>query len=266
MAVIETLELRFQANLGKVNAQLNGLASCVSALGAALEGQREALATGAAALVQSVAEALRSNAGLSAAPEEAGRALAGRFALGILSGQTAAAGAAQSLCSAARFSGSGAVGAAHSAGAALGQGFANGISSQYGAVMRAADRIANAAVSRIRSALRIHSPSKVSYALGGNFGEGFAGGVRDSLRLAEQSAAALSGGAASALEFSPATGRGMEADGEGLAGLVGAAVREALGGTEIVIPLNVDGVKLGEASIRGINLVTRSAGRLLLEI
>ena len=47
---------------------------------------------------------------------------------------------------------------------------------------------------------------------------------------------------------------------------VRAAVEAALGGTELVIPLQVDGMKLGEASIRGINRVTRSAGRLLLEI
>jgi len=44
------------------------------------------------------------------------------------------------------------------------------------------------------------------------------------------------------------------------------AVDEALGSTSLVIPLNVDGVKLGEASIRGINRVTRAAGRVLLEI
>ena len=266
MAVVETLELRFQADLGKLDAQLGGLAACVSGLGAALEAQREALATGVAELVRSVAEGLRGGAAMSVAPGEAGRALAGKFVQGVLSAGAAAAGAASSLCLAARFSNEGAVSAARSAGAALGQGFANGISGKYGAVMRAADRIASAAVNRIRSALRIHSPSKVSYALGGNFGEGFAGGVRDSLRLAEESAAALSGGARSALELTPPAGREMEADGAGLAGLVGAAVREALGGTEIVIPLNVDGVKLGEASIRGINLVTRSAGRLLLEI
>ena len=45
MAVVETLELRFQADLGKLDAQLGGLAACVSGLGAALEAQREALAT-----------------------------------------------------------------------------------------------------------------------------------------------------------------------------------------------------------------------------
>ena len=44
------------------------------------------------------------------------------------------------------------------------------------------------------------------------------------------------------------------------------AVNAALGDLNITIPLNVDGIKLGEASIRGINAVTRNAGRLLLNI
>ena len=44
------------------------------------------------------------------------------------------------------------------------------------------------------------------------------------------------------------------------------AVQGALGDGNIVVPLYVDGVKLGEAAIRGINRVTRSAGRVLLEI
>ena len=44
------------------------------------------------------------------------------------------------------------------------------------------------------------------------------------------------------------------------------AVQRALGGMNLTVPLYVDGMKLGEASIRGINAVTRSAGRVLLEI
>ena len=266
MAVVETLEVRFRADMGDLSAQLHQLAAQVGGLSDALDAGRGNLALSASALIRGVADALRSGAVMSSAPAEAGNALTNRFSQAILGGSVASASAARQVSGAAVFSNPATLASARSAGAALGQGFANGIASKYSAVMSAANRIANAAANRIRSALRIHSPSKVSYALGANFGEGFAGGVRDSLRLAEQSAAALSGGAASALEFSPASGRGMEADGEGLAGLVGAAVREALGGTEIVIPLNVDGVKLGEASIRGINLVTRSAGRLLLEI
>ena len=46
----------------------------------------------------------------------------------------------------------------------------------------------------------------------------------------------------------------------------GTAVQRALGGVNLTVPLYVDGMKLGEASIRGINAVTRSAGRVLLEI
>ena len=45
-----------------------------------------------------------------------------------------------------------------------------------------------------------------------------------------------------------------------------AAVDAALERMNITIPLNVDGMKLGEASIRGINAVTRSAGKVLLNI
>ena len=55
-------------------------------------------------------------------------------------------------------------------------------------------------------------------------------------------------------------------DGGGIPGMVQRAVSDALGDVNLVVPLHVDGIKLGEASIRGINRVTRSAGRLMLEI
>ena len=58
----------------------------------------------------------------------------------------------------------------------------------------------------------------------------------------------------------------MDARGEGVARMIQSAVNSALGGVHLTIPLNVDGMKLGEASIRGINAVTRSAGRVLLNI
>ena len=45
-----------------------------------------------------------------------------------------------------------------------------------------------------------------------------------------------------------------------------AAVERALGGVQLTIPINVDGVKLGEAAIRGINQVTKNTGRHLLDI
>ena len=152
---------------------------------------------------------------------------------------------------------------ATAAGAQLGQGFANGISSKYGAVMAAANRLASAAVSRIRSALSIHSPSKVTYALGEYFGDGFSEGISASIAAAERSASEMSGAAAGMLRT------GVDADlriDGGLRETVRTALGEALGGTDLNVTLEVDGMRLGEASIRGINRVTRSAGRVLLEI
>lgn len=263
MAVIDTLEIRFQADLGNLGAELDGLAQRIGGLGTALENGRIALTASAAGLIQSVASALTSGAAMSTAPMDAGNAMVRNFAQGINSAGALATDAAKRVTQAANFTNSGAVSAARSAGAALGEGFASGISSKYSAVMQAANRIANAAVSRIRSALSIHSPSKVSFELGNWFGEGFAGGVRATLNQVEQSAAALSVGAQGALvrERVP-----VAAGDEGLASMVGGAVRTAMGQMNIEIPLYVDAIKLGEASIRGINQVTRNTGRVMLEI
>lgn len=160
---------------------------------------------------------------------------------------------------------SGGADAAFSAGASLSQGFANGILSRKGAVIAAANQVASAATSRIRSALKIHSPSKVSFELGEYFGAGFAGGVAASIQQVQAGAREMSAGAAASL--SPQAAHvGGEMDFGGMAAAMQRAVQDALGGTNLVVPLHVDGVKLGEASIRGINRVTRSAGRLMLEI
>lgn len=168
-----------------------------------------------------------------------------------------------SVAAAAVFSGNSE--AAFSAGASLSQGFANGILSRKGAVVAAANQVAAAATSRIRSALKIHSPSKVTFELGENFGAGFAGGVAASIRQVQAGARAMSDGALSEVHLR-ATNPASEMDLGGMADMVQRAVQGALGGTNLVVPLHVDGMKLGEASIRGINRVTRSAGRLMLEI
>lgn len=264
MAVVETLEIRFRADLGKFGEQLAALSERISGIGNALQAGRSAFAGNAAGLIREVAEALRGGAATNQAPGEAGRLLAEGFSRGILSGRGAAAQAARMAAAAADYASPAALSAAYLTGAQLSQGFANGITSRSGAVMAAVNRVVNAALSRIRSALQIHSPSRVSFEIGGYFGEGFADGIRASIRMAEEGAAAISGAAASALA-APAAVHNVQ-DAAGLGGMVRAAVDEALGGTSIVVPLHVDGMKLGEASIRGINRVTRSAGRLMLEI
>ena len=97
--------------------------------------------------------------------------------------------------------------------------------------------------------------------MGGYFGEGFANGILSTVKMAESGAAALSGAAMRAVRSAD-----VPLEDGGIGGTVRGAVQGALGDGNIVVPLYVDGVKLGEAAIRGINRVTRSAGRVLLEI
>lgn len=247
MAVVETLEVRFQADMGNLSAQLKQLTAQLDGISAALDAKKGSLAQNAAGLIAGVADGLRMGAAMTSAPTEAGNALSDRFTMAILNGRAGVAGAARQVSS-----------------AALGQGFANGIAGKYGTVMSAVNRIVNAAISRIRSALSIHSPSKVSFELGGFFGEGFADGIYASIRRTEESVNALSAGAQTALSVQ--TAEPAQESMAGLAGMMRSAVNDALDGTNIVIPLHVDGMKLGEASIQGINRVTRSMGRVMLEI
>jgi len=235
--------------------------SLVDKLLSGLNGSRSDLASRGRSLLQGVAEAMRSGAASSSAPTQAGSTLSARLRSGILSGKTAAKNAADSVTQAARFGGGSANTEAKSAGANLSKGFAQGMLSCLERVKSAAASLATAALNRLKSLLKISSPSKVAYELGGWFGEGFADGICATASLAGAGAGALAGSAVNALN-----GSVPELSGNGLGGMVRAAVDEALGSASIVIPLNVDGMKLGEASIRGINRVTRSTGRLMLEI
>lgn len=66
-----------------------------------------------------------------------------------------------------------------SAGKDLIQGFINGIASMAGAVVGKAREIATSAVGAVKSALGIHSPSRVMAEMGGYAGQGFANGLQD---------------------------------------------------------------------------------------
>ena len=146
----------------------------------------------------------------------------------------------------------------YASGVRLSAGLAAGIRAGKGAVARAADEVAAAAVARIRRALEIRSPSRVARGLGERFSEGFALGVMDASARASMASNALALSAAGALRASP-----LPAErGEGLS----EAVERALTGLTVVSPIHVDGVKLGEAAIRGINAVKRATGRQMLDI
>lgn len=195
----------------------------------------------------------------STAPNTAGANLVSRFATAITSGAPRIRSAASSAAASAVFTGN--TGAAYDAGADLSQGFANGISSKVSAIVSAAKRAADSAVAKLKNLLKIASPSKVTRELGGYFGEGFAEGIQSTVRMAESGAAALSMAAVRAVRAA-----NIPADDNGIGGTVRGAVQGAMGDMNITVPLTVDGIKLGEAAIRGINRVTRSAGRVMLEL
>lgn len=117
---------------------------------------------------------------------------------------------------------------AYAAGAAAGRALANGLRSQSGAVTSAAEHLAQGASAALR---------KVSS--GGNGGGSSRGG---------------GGGSGTVTRFSTAV---MSASGGGTSGG---------GSTTITVPINVDGVRLGEACIRGIERVSEITGRGILSI
>lgn len=231
---LETLRIEFQAEASGLEGQLAGLASALDSFGGRLD------AIGAQAL-------------------PAGRLMADNFAAGARGG----------------------IGAAQSAGSALAAGFAAGITARTGAVLSAARSMVNQATALMRSALSIHSPSKVTAELGGRFGEGFARGILATARDVGAAAGALGSAGVDALAKLPGIAALERASAIAPAGDMSAALpkeareaaplgaeaaQRAMENLNLTIPLNVDGMKLGEASIRGINAVTRSAGRVLLNI
>ena len=117
---------------------------------------------------------------------------------------------------------------AYAAGAAAGRALANGLRSQSGAVTSAAEHLAQGASAALRKA-----------SSGGNGGGSSRGG---------------GGGSGTVTRFSTAV---MSASGGGTSGG---------GSTNITVPINVDGVRLGEACIRGIERVSDITGRSVLSI
>ena len=231
---LETLEIQFRANTGALHAQLSALTAQLALTDLAARQTEVAFAAMGGRMIQ----------------------VAQEVAAGLGSG----------------------VAAARSAGRSTGAGYAGGILDALPSVKNAARTLANAAQSIIKSALKIHSPSKVTRELGAFAGEGFSLGVKDELSAVRAQAMALAGAAeggfsaAQPVIAGAAVNRSIMAQpetgmrGDAVTQAVQAAVRSAMDSVQITVPLNVDGVKLGEASIRGINAVTKRTGRLQLNI
>ena len=127
---------------------------------------------------------------------------------------------------------------AWSAGSNFGYGFGEGIASTDGYVYAQARYIAIRAAIAARSALRIHSPSRVMAEVGGYFGEGFGDGIAATSGMVERSSkglmAAAVGTTASARDAGREIGRSV-ADGmaSGIAGGdVRSVVSDALSSTD----------------------------------
>ena len=103
-----------------------------------------------------------------------------------------------------------------------------------------------------------------AYGAGADAGAAFARGLRASAGSVQSAAAYLSATAAGSLGsgYSGSGGAGMTGfDSSIMSGGTGAAVSGSGKAVEITVPLNVDGVKLGEACIRALDRVSGMTGR-----
>lgn len=118
---------------------------------------------------------------------QAMNSLVGAIKSGGSRATASARSAASSIVSALRH----AVPGATSAGRYIGMGLANGMASQRGRVRSEAAQLASAAERAIRAKARIHSPSKVSQALGEYWGTGYALGISSMVQSTRKAAERL---------------------------------------------------------------------------
>lgn len=141
--------------------------------------------TGGAALGSAAVNATRASLDAnspSRAMQSAGNDAAAGFAQGIIVGVGPAAFAGAALGNAAVSAAQGYYGAMYSAGLSAGAGFGAGLQAGVSSAAAGAAAVAAAAVASIRAVLQIASPSKVMRRLGLFTGEGFGGGLIDSIR------------------------------------------------------------------------------------
>lgn len=119
--------------------------------------------------------------------DQAMNSLVGAIKSGGSRATASARSAASSIVSTLRHAAPGAT----SAGRYIGMGLANGMASQLGRVRSVAAQLASAAERAIRAKARIHSPSKVSQALGEYWGTGYALGISSMVQSARKAAERL---------------------------------------------------------------------------
>lgn len=156
-------------------------------------------------------------------------------------------------------------------GANLADGFISGIKSRHQAAIKAARDLANAAANSMKNTLQIESPSKVAEGFGLYFGEGFAVGMQDMAGAIYSTSAGLAQTAVSGMQGVNGT-IGVGVNGSlGDTGVSGAIAQGVAMGVQDVmnrlqIEMNLDGERLGRASIKAINGVLSRSGRTILNV
>lgn len=100
-----------------------------------------------------------------------------------------------------------AAGQARSAGYNMGAGFYSGLSAMAGSIIALAQSIASRAAAAMRSALRVHSPSRVTTKIGEYTGEGLGNGIANMRGYVERAATKLAGYAVPDISANDITGR-----------------------------------------------------------
>ena len=152
-----------------------------------------------------------------------------------------------------------------SSGAQAAEGLREGLLARRFAVADAARALADAASGALRSALDIHSPSRITFQVGSLFDEGLLRGISGSAHQVEREAASLGSRAADALKLPDVAAPIPFAAPPASAAAPVSPAQEALP-LSITIPLEIDGYRLGVAAIEGINRVTRGTGRVELTL
>ena len=113
------------------------------------------------------------------------------FTTGLQTGLALAPGVAKNAVTVVNIALLSGIATAFSAGANISRGFANGMLSQLGVIQSAAAKMAAAADKAVRAKAKIHSPSKVAEGLGSYWGEGYVGGILNSVKDAWNAAEQL---------------------------------------------------------------------------
>lgn len=186
------------AALKAVNSSMKSIASSANRAKSSLNSMRSAVKTVESGLnaIGSKAKSAMSKmtsafSGAAGKAKSAGNQVGKGFSNGVKSGMNTAKSAASAGVKAVTAKLKTGSSAARNAGAMISRGFAAGMRSCLGQIRSAANEMVKAANKAIRAKAKIKSPSRVTKALGGYYGEGYELGILDMVRDAKRAAEKL---------------------------------------------------------------------------